>query len=287
MYLPAPAKVNLFLHITGRRSNGYHDLQTWFQLLDYGDELAFIPRHDGEIHTRIEYTDDDFTTTIESKDNLVTRAAAVMRKHCSDKSVGVDIILRKKIPVGAGLGGGSSDAATTLHALNQLWKCRLQKVELLELSKELGADVPIFVHGESAWAEGIGDHLKSAPLPEVWYLILVPSVRVSSAKMFQLPELVRDCSPITMVEYHAGQTDNVFTAVVRKYYPPVAEVLDWLSQYGDARLTGSGSGVFAAFANFAEAEAVLQEKPSRLFGIIARGLNHSPLANAISKAFLK
>ena len=271
---PAPAKLNLFLYITGRRNDGYHNLQTVFQLLDYSDELAFYVRDDGEI-TRPVGPD-----AVSPEQDLTVQAARRLQQQASITH-GVDIYIDKKLPMGGGLGGGSSDAATTLVALNQLWQCGLSTEELAEIGGSLGADVPVFIHGHSAWAEGIGEHLTILELPERWFLVLRPSVEVNTATVFTAPELTRDCKPITIADFLEAGAGNVFEPVVRTRYPQVAETLDWLSQYAPARLTGTGSCVFASFSNRQKAEQILALLPDALEGFIAQGVSRSPLLNRL------
>ncbi|HID82542.1 MAG TPA: 4-(cytidine 5'-diphospho)-2-C-methyl-D-erythritol kinase [Chromatiales bacterium] len=267
---PAPAKLNLFLHITGRRKDGYHNLQTVFQLLDYSDELVFSLRDDGKI-TRPVGPD-----TVSPEQDLTVQAARCLQQQ-ANISHGVDIYIEKKLPMGGGLGGGSSDAATTLVALNQLWQCGLNTEELAEMGGSVGADVPVFIHGHSAWAEGIGEQLTALELPERWFLVLRPPVEVNTAALFAAPELTRDCKPITIADFLETGAGNVFEPVVRTRYPEVAEALDWLGQTATARLTGTGSCVFASFPNRQKAEQMLVALPDAVEGFVARGVNRSPL----------
>lgn len=273
---PAPAKLNLFLHITGQRSDGYHLLQTLFQFLDYGDQLYFDVRHDGVIHRLTELPG------IAEEDDLMVKAAHLLREHGSPE-LGVDIRIDKRLPMGGGLGGGSSDAATTLVALNHLWKTGLTSEELAQLGLKLGADVPIFIYGHAAWAEGVGEQLEAAELPEPWFLVLIPPVSVPTAAIFQDPELTRDCTPIKIRDFLEGGATNVCEPPVRKRYPEVARALDWLSQFGDAKLTGTGSCIFAAFDEKAEAERVLEQLPPEWQGFTGRGRNHSPLLERLQE----
>lgn len=267
---PAPAKLNLFLHLTGRRADGYHLLQTVFQLLDYGDSLDFEWRSDGVI--RRETGPDE----VPAADDLAVRAAGLLRE-AAGISAGVSLRLHKRLPIGGGLGGGSSDAATVLVALNRLWRAGLSPTELAALGLELGADVPVFVHGYSAWAEGIGEILTPLSLPETWYLVICPPVRVATREMFQVPELTRNSPSITIARFRAGPTRNDFEPAVRRHYPAVAEALDWLGHHGRACLSGSGACVFAEFAGEATARSVLRELPPAWRGFVARGCNRSPL----------
>ena len=277
--LPAPAKINLFLHITGRRHDGYHLLETVFQLLDYGDELTFSLRDDDQIRLHCDIPE------LGGVENLVTRAAHLLRGHC-DCNLGVDIELLKRIPAGAGLGGGSSDAATALIALNHLWQCGLTREQLAGLGSGLGADVPVFVHARSAWAEGIGEVLTPLQLPARYYLVLTPACHVSTSVIFSHQELTRDTHPIKMAAFLAGQSRNDCEMLVRKLYPEVNAALEWLSQFAPARMTGTGSSVFAGFDDEATARAVLAQLPAdsqgplkNISGVVAKGINKSVLAD--------
>ncbi len=267
---PAPAKLNLFLHITGRRDDGYHLLQTVFQFLDYGDTLHFTPRNDGQIH-RV-----SALPGVDETQDLTVRAAQLL-KQASGCDKGVDIEVEKRLPMGGGLGGGSSDAATTLVALNHLWQLGRTTDQLAELGLQLGADVPVFVHGHAAWAEGVGEQLTPVEPPEPWYLVLIPEVTVSTAEIFAAPELTRDTPAIKIRDFLAGGGINVCQAVVAKRYPAVAESLEWLSQYGTATMTGTGACIFAAFESHQQADAILAKLPEKWRGFVAKGLNHSPL----------
>ncbi|MBE0510928.1 MAG: 4-(cytidine 5'-diphospho)-2-C-methyl-D-erythritol kinase [Gammaproteobacteria bacterium] len=267
---PAPAKLNLFLHITGRRTDGYHLLQSVFQFLDYGDTLHFDPREDGQILRA------DKLPGVAPAQDLIYRAAALLQAT-SNCPLGVDIRLEKRLPMGGGLGGGSSDAATTLVALNQLWQLGYSHQQLAELGLQLGADVPVFVHGQAAWAEGVGEQLTPISLPEPWYLVLIPPVQVATAEIFTAPELTRDCQPITIRDFLSGLGGNVCQPVVAKRYPAVAEALAWLGQHGKAMMTGTGACVFARFAQAAQAKAVFAARPTGWQGIVAKGRNRSPL----------
>ncbi|MEJ2362073.1 MAG: 4-(cytidine 5'-diphospho)-2-C-methyl-D-erythritol kinase [Gammaproteobacteria bacterium] len=271
---PAPAKLNLFLHITGRRADGYHLLQTVFQLLDVGDELAFSPREDGLIRR-----DYDLPGVSEEVD-LVMRAARALQSR-SGTRWGAVIHLDKRLPAGGGLGGGSSDAATTLVALNQLWECGLSPQELAELGLTLGADVPVFVEGHSAWAEGVGEQLQAVELPERWFVVLAPAVNVSTAKVFADPQLIRDCPPITIRDFLTGQGQNVCGPVVSAQYPEVAAALTALSRYAPARLTGTGACVFAAFESEPAARNAWAELAGQWQGFVAKGVNTSPLLTTL------
>lgn len=268
--LPAPAKLNLFLHITGQRSDGYHLLQTAFQLLDFGDELHFNLRSDNQITLLPALPD------VPLENNLIYRAARALQEHPKNSSSkGIDIHLIKRLPMGGGIGGGSSDAATTLLALNHLWNIHLSKQELAEIGLALGADVPVFVQGHSAWAEGVGEKLTPIDLPENWFLVLHPGVFISTAEIFSDKGLTRDSSPIKLAALAEGVSRNDCQPIVEKHYPQVKEALKWLSQFSTAKLTGTGACIFAPFASKAEAEAVYQQLPSQYSGFVTRGVNRS------------
>lgn len=267
---PAPAKLNLMLHVVGRRADGYHLLQTVFQLLDFGDELSFMPTDDNEVAR-----DGDLEGVPES-DDLSLRAARLLKTR-SGYPGGVRIRTEKRIPVAAGLGGGSSDAATTLVALNHIWGIGYDRSRLAQIGLELGADVPVFVQGRSAWAEGIGEVLTPIELPGRWYLIIVPDCAVATRDVFDAPELTRNTPPTTIRGFLATGGRNDCEPVVRAQYPQVAAALDWLGRFAPARLTGTGAAVFAAFANRDEAETLAAACPTETRAFVARGLNESPL----------
>ncbi|MEW8329505.1 MAG: 4-(cytidine 5'-diphospho)-2-C-methyl-D-erythritol kinase [Candidatus Thiodiazotropha sp.] len=267
---PAPAKLNLMLRIIGRRGDGYHQLQTVFQFLDIHDQLRFRPRNDGRIVLH------DSLSDLARTENLCYRAALELQR-LSGSRLGVEIRLQKQLPMGAGLGGGSSDAATTLMVLNRLWNLSLSPPELMKIALGLGADVPVFIHGHAAWAEGIGEELTDIELPENWYLLLQPACHVSTADIFSQPDLTRNSPRITIRAFLQGNCHNDCLPVVRRRHPEVAQALDWLNQYADARLTGTGACVFAAFADRQSAQDLLAKKPASLDGFVARGANRSPL----------
>lgn len=267
---PAPAKLNLFLHVTGRRSDGYHLLQTVFRFIDHGDELAFGVRPDGAIRRSAN------VPGLPEETDLCVRAARLLQSR-TGCSAGADIELVKRLPMGGGLGGGSSDAATTLIALNRLWKTGLSRAQLQELGLQLGADVPVFVFGRNAFAEGVGERLQEVVLGPAWYLVLVPEAAVSTAEIFSAAELTRNTNAITIAAFSVGQGRNDLEPVVCRRYPQVARHLEWLRRYGDARMTGSGACVFCAFGSEAEAGRVLSELPAGMRGFVARGLDRHPL----------
>ena len=271
--LPAPAKLNLFLHITGQREDGYHDLQTVFQLLDYSDEISLSLRDDGIIK-RVKGLEN-----VPEEIDLCIRAAKIL-KEATQTFLGVDISIQKILPIGGGIGGGSSDAATVLLGLNKLWDCKLSIDELAELGLKLGADVPVFIRGHSAWAEGVGEQIKPIKMPKKWFLVIYPKISVSTAKIFNDQALTRDCEPIKIARFLEGNSfnkhSNVFEPIVRKQYPPIAEALEWLSMFSNAQLTGTGSCLFASFEREEDAKQVLGKLPKKWQGFVAKGVNQSP-----------
>lgn len=279
---PAPAKLNLFLHITGRRTDGYHNLQTVFQFLDYGDELHFTPRADGVIRAV------HALPGVSEEQDLTVRAAHLLQ-HATGAAQGADIRLEKHIPLGAGLGGGSSDAATTLVALNRLWRTHLAPDALARLGLQLGADVPVFVHGAAAWAEGVGDELAPVTLPEPWYVVITPPCRISTAEIFSAPDLTRTSPPLTMRDFRAEQLPayrNDCEAAVCRRYPEVVDALTRLAAFAPARMTGTGSSVFAAFAHEQQARQALErlalDRLPGWQGFVAQGRNLSPLHQTLA-----
>lgn len=275
--LPAPAKINLFLRITGRRPDGYHELQTLFQLLDYSDTLTFsLPDPDDGVIT----VEPELPNTAR-EENLIYRAALTLQNATGCRQ-GAHLSLDKQIPMGGGLGGGSSDAATTLVGLNRLWKLGLSTDELATLGLRLGADVPVFVRGRSAWAEGVGERLTSLDIPTAWYLILVPECQVPTAAVFAHPQLTRHGHPLTIRAFLDQGAENACQAVVEKLYPEVKAARQWLEDAalnasGKAQMTGTGSCVFTRFDSPAQALSVLARKPPQWGGFVARGINQSPL----------
>jgi len=272
LQLKAPAKLNLMLQITGRRENGYHNLQTVFQFIGLYDQLIFhkTPRS----IRRIRGNED-----IDPQQDLILRAAQLLQLH-SGTRLGADISIDKKIPVGGGLGGGSSDAATTLMALNRLWELGLSRRELQQIGLQLGADVPVFIFGQSAWAEGVGEHLQAINLPEPWYLILHPQIFVSTQEIFSSKHLTRDCHPITIRAFLDGSGENVCQTVACKLYPEIQLAINWLSQFSPARMTGTGSCIFAIFDSAEKANIVKSQIPDQWIGYVARGMNINPVASA-------
>ncbi len=274
---PAPAKLNLFLHIVGRRSDGYHLLQTVFQLLDWGDTVRLRTRSDGEIARSND------VPGVAPQSDLCLRAAHALREH-SGSRMGVDIALDKRIPLGGGLGGGSSDAATVLVALNDLWSAGLSPDELAGIALDLGADVPVFVRGYSAWAEGVGEKLTPIALRQRHYVIVDPGISVATAALFQAPELTRNSPPLTISDYLSGSgagTTNAFTPIARAGYPPLAAALDWLGQFGEARLTGSGGCIFVDVESAERADEIAEQCPLDFTVYQARGVDRSPLLDAL------
>lgn len=272
--LPSPAKINLFLHITGRRTDGYHTLQTVFQLLEFGDELTVSLRTDSRIRLEPEMPG------VAHDDNLVVRAARALQQ-ASGCWLGADMLLNKRLPLGGGLGGGSSNAATALVGLNQLWQLGYSLEQLAEIGLALGADVPVFVLGRTAWAEGVGEQLTPVDLSEAWYVVLTPAVAVNTGQVFQHSELTRDTSVIRMRAFSPDELDrlthNDCQSLVCQLYPEVQAALDWLGQYGSARMTGTGASVFCRFDSEAAAHEVLAKRPKKTFGFAAKSANISPL----------
>lgn len=278
---PAPAKLNLFLYITGRRADGYHNLQTLFQFLDVGDTLEITPDNSGSI-TLLTPLDD-----VADEDNLIVRAALALRAAAADKGTlppqaGARIALEKRLPMGGGLGGGSSDAATVLVALNHLWRTQLSVDELATLGVRLGADVPVFVHGHAAFAEGVGEQLQPAFPAEKCYLVAHPGVSIATPDLFRDPELTRDSPIRTLDELLQRPFHNDCEAVARKRFREVDALLSWLLEYAPSRLTGTGACVFAEFDTESAARQVLELAPKWMCGFVARGLNLSPLQRTLS-----
>lgn len=301
--VPAPAKLNLFLHVLGRRPDGYHALESFFQLIDFNDYLSFSVRDDGQV-SRI-----NDVPGVAPEQDLCVRAARLLQSE-SGVSLGVDIRVEKHLPMGGGLGGGSSDAASTLLALNRLWRLGWSRNRLQQLALRLGADVPVFVFGQNAFAQGVGEQLSAIALPQAWYVVLVPDVQVSTVAIFSHPELTRDSKSINMLDFpdvvsfqhllcqeQVLKTDettddasftglgrwlwrntrNDLQAVVCQRHPQVEEAIKWLEQYAVARMTGSGACVFATFERENEARYVLSQLPGYMYGVVAQGLAQHPL----------
>lgn len=274
--LPAPAKLNLFLHITGRRADGYHNLQTLFQFVDYGDTLHFSCRNDGQINLHTELPG------VAPEDNLIVKAAKRLQ-NATGTSLGADITFEKRLPMGGGIGGGSSDAATTLVGLNRLWESNLSDDQLAAIGIALGADVPVFVHGKAAWAEGVGEKLTPVELEEPWYLVVIPPYSVSTAEIFSDQRLTRDTSPITLAAFREVGGRNDCLPVVAARYPEIRNTLILLNNYCEAKMTGTGSCLFGAFPNEREADKVRARLPATLRSFVAKGCNVSPLHQLINK----
>ncbi len=269
----APAKINLFLHVTGRRSDGYHTLQTVYQFIDLCDVLQFAVREDNDVHLETQFDE------VPVEQNLVVKAARALQMHSGTRS-GANITLTKSIPTGGGLGGGSSDAATTLVALNEFWRLGLSIKELAEIGVTVSADVPVFVYGQASWAEGIGDKLTPVAPTQPWYLVVCPNVQISTAALFNLPELTRNTSPITIRDFMDGRTTNVFEPIVMARYPQVRAALEWLSQNNRgsrAKMSGTGSCVFSPCETEEQAKALNENLPDSMTGYVVKGHNASPL----------
>lgn len=272
---PAPAKINLFLHVVGRRADGYHLLQTLFQFLDYGDQLHFDLRPDGRIRRVHELPG------VPPDQDLVVRAARLLQAK-SGVTQGADIRVEKLLPMGGGLGGGSSNAATALVALNELWQARLGVAALAKLGLALGADVPVFVHGQAAWAEGVGERLTPYEAEEASVLVVHPGCQVPTAMIFDHPDLTRDTPPIKLHDFSLARSHNDCEPVTRRLYPEVGRALDWLARYAPARMSGTGACVFARFATPREALAVATEVPAEWAWFTARCCNRSPLQDRLA-----
>jgi 4-diphosphocytidyl-2-C-methyl-D-erythritol kinase len=273
----APAKLNLFLHITGRRPDGYHELQTLFQLLDYGDRLNLELTTDKTLSLHSSSPQLLLDNNLPLDNNLIIKAARALRSASGQTDAGVKITLEKRIPMGAGLGGGSADAAITLIALNRLWHIGFSDLQLSEIGLQLGADIPLFIGARSAWAEGIGEILTPVDLPTSWYLVITPNCSISTAEIFSHEQLTRDSPAIKMADFLAGRAHNDCENITKQLYPPVNEALQWLSAHGKARMTGTGSSIFASFEDEASARAVLAKLPAampeKFKGFVAKGVN--------------
>ena len=267
---PAPAKINLFLHVVGRRADGYHLLQTLFRFLDFADTIRCEPRSDGRILLA------NPLPGVPPAADLTVRAAEALRA-ATGATAGVTLRVEKRLPMGGGLGGGSSDAATTLMALNRLWHTGLDSLQLQRTGLALGADVPVFIHGRTAFAEGVGEHFTDVTLPVAWYLVLVPDVAVPTVEIFRSTELRRDTPAIAAADWRPGSGHNDLEPVACALYPEVARHLEWLRQHGDARLSGSGACCFVGFAREAAARTALAALPADMRGFVAAGLDRHPL----------
>lgn len=278
----APAKLNLFLHVVGRRADGYHLLQTAFRFLDFGDTLRFRMREDGAIH-RVHTLPD-----VSAENDLTVRAALALQK-AAGTTLGADIELEKRLPTGGGVGGGSSDAATTLLVLNYLWKTGMGRRALMGLGLGLGADVPVFIYGLSSFAEGVGERLQPVDLTPAWYLVLTPAASVSTREIFASPELTRNTKPIKLAAFSRGPAQfkdchNDLEPVTTKRYPEVAHCLAWLRRFVEARMTGSGACVFGSFDSEAAARDVLDQLPPGIQGFVAAGCDRHPLYDLVVTA---
>jgi len=267
---PAPAKLNLFLHVVGRRADGYHLLQTLFRFVDYGDTLHFTPREDGQVRLL------NPLPGVPEESDLTVRAARLLQQ-AANCTRGADIRLEKRLPMGGGLGGGSSDAATVLLALNHLWQLGLSRERLQALGLTLGADVPVFIFGRTAFAEGVGEALQAVPAAPAWYLVLQPPVAVPTVDIFRAPELKRDTPAMVAADWRPGLGGNDLEPVACARFPEVARHLAWLQRFGRARMSGSGACVFAEFPDQAGAEAALAQLPPDMRGWVAPGLDSHPL----------
>lgn len=275
---PAPAKLNLFLHITGRRPDGYHELQTVFRLLDWGDTVHVRCREDGAIH-RVGGS----VSGVAEQDDLMVRAARLLAEAVGRAVPGADLKVDKRIPAGGGFGGGSSDAASVLVALNSLWGCGLDEDALAAIGVRLGADVPVFVRGYDAWAEGVGEKLTPMGLSPAWYVLADPGVHVPTAALFGSADLTRDAAPAKMSDFASGSLlDNAFEPVLRRREPAVDAAFQALSRVGTARLTGSGGGCFVEFDTRQAAERARAELPDSLRTWVAGAVSRSPLLDALA-----
>ncbi|MFJ3047597.1 4-(cytidine 5'-diphospho)-2-C-methyl-D-erythritol kinase [Herbaspirillum chlorophenolicum] len=279
---PAPAKLNLFLHVTGRRADGYHLLQSAFQLIDRCDSLDFAVREDG----RIVRTND--IPGVPPESDLVVRAAHLLRETAGRPDLGASITVEKRLPMGGGLGGGSSDAATTLLALNHLWQTGFKRQELMDIGLKLGADVPFFLFGRNAFAEGVGEALSPLETASCWYVVIEPGVSVPTAIIFSSSELTRDTKVVRITDFPDATNQiasnfgrNDLEIVATRHFPQIAEAIDWLGKFGKARMTGSGACVFCAFDHEQQADEVLKQLPSRWNGWKAKAMQEHPLAHLL------
>lgn len=273
---PSPAKLNLFLHVTGRRQDGYHELQTLFQILDKGDQMHFAITEASDIQLLTEFSG------VPHEDNLIVKAARMLQRKAKVRQ-GCRIEVDKILPMGGGIGGGSSNAATTLVALNQLWRCQLSGAELQQLGLQLGADVPVFINGKTTFATGVGDQFETANIASKTYLVVNPGVQVSTAVIFGDPELPRNTLPINVGDYQFEQTHNDCQALACKKYPVIAKSLQWLLQYAPSRMTGTGASIFGVFNAPEEAHSALIDLPEYCSGFIAQGCAESPLLSRLGQ----
>ncbi len=274
---PAPAKLNLFLHVNGQREDGYHELQTLFQFVTQADYLDFKITQSPELKLH-----SNMGLSVPDSDNLILKAAKSLQTH-TQCQLGAEIWLDKRLPMGGGLGGGSSDAATTLVALNALWQTGLSRQELAEIGLSLGADVPVFINGYAAFAEGVGEKLQAVEADEPWYLVLIPEVHVSTQAVFQHPNLPRDTAKLSLSTLLNSEWKNDCQQLVADTYPQVAKALAWLVEYAPSRMTGTGACVFGTFNEQNEALSALEKLPKSLRGFVAQGINRSPLEQRLSQ----
>lgn len=273
---PSPAKLNLFLHITGRRQDGYHELQTLFQMLDKGDKLHFAVTATPDIELATKFSG------VAYEDNLIVKAARLLQREAK-VNLGCRIEVDKILPMGGGIGGGSSNAATTLVALNQLWNCGLTEEHLQDLGLQLGADVPVFINGKTTFATGVGEQFQTAHIAPQTYLVVNPGVHVSTAEIFGDPELPRNTPQMDVRNYQFEQTHNDCQALACKKYPVIAKSLQWLLQYAPSRMTGTGASIFGVFNDPKKAQAALYELPEYCSGFIAQGCDESPLLSRLNQ----
>lgn len=276
-YYPSPAKLNLFLHITGQRADGYHNLQTVFQFLNYGDELIITPTTENFIHLLTPFTG------VPPENNLIVKAANLLKNH-ANYSGGANIEINKVLPMGGGLGGGSSNAATVLLALNKLWQLNYSTKTLAQLGLALGADVPIFIHGFAAFAQGVGEQLTPVQPEEYWYLITKPNLSISTQAVFTAKDLPRNTPPIDITQWDIDQCHNDCETWVTKHHPEVAKLLAWLVEYAPSRMTGTGACIFSRFSTEQEARDLQKKLPKETFSFVAQGVNQSPLMTAIKNS---
>ncbi|MCH1925250.1 4-(cytidine 5'-diphospho)-2-C-methyl-D-erythritol kinase [Shewanella sp. C32] len=274
---PAPAKLNLFLHVNGRRADGYHELQTLFQFVDFGDWLDVKVTDNAAIVLRSNVTID-----VAPEDNLIVKAAKALQQASGCRQ-GAEIWLDKKLPMGGGLGGGSSDAATTLVALNALWQCGLSEDELAALGLKLGADVPVFIRGQAAFAEGVGEKLQPVEIDEHWYVVIAPDVHVATVDVFQHPALPRDTPKLQLCDLLSSEWKNDCQKLVTEQFAQVANALAWLIEYAPSRMTGTGACVFGQFETEQQARSCFAQMPSTFRGFVARGMNRSPLMSRLGE----
>lgn len=284
---PCPAKLNLFLYVTSQRPDGYHQLQTLFQFLNYGDKLTITPRKDQKIRLLTPIPG------VDQEKNLIIQAACLLQKKWLQKKLpgnvhaGADINIEKKLPLGGGLGGGSSNAATVLVALNHLWRCGFTDEQLARWGLTLGADIPIFIHGQAAFAEGIGEKLQPVTPAEKWYLVAHPGISIATSAIFSASELTRKTPTRSLATLLNTPFTNDCEPIVRKQFPKVEQLLSWLLEYAPSRLTGTGACVFAEFDTESSARKVLNIAPAWLHGFVAQGVNVSPLRHALSEYTLR